>query len=170
MSQTMELSAMLHTPEFWVAVSFFGFVALLLKYRVPSLIGKALDQRADVIRKQLDEARRLRTEAQALLDEYRRKHGEAQQEADAIVAEARKEAESIAAETRKGLSESLERRTRLAEEKIARAEAQAVSDVRAAAVDAAIAASESLIGTRLTPQTGASLVDKGIAELGSKLN
>ena len=161
---------MLQTPEFWVAVSFFGFVGLLLKYKVPSLIGKALDQRADDIRKELDAARRLRTEAQALLEEYRRKHGEAQQEADAIVAEARKEAETIASETRKGLVESLERRTKLAEEKIARAEAQAVADVRAAAVDAAIAVSEKLIGGRLSAQTGGTLVDRSIAELGSKLN
>lgn len=161
---------MLHTPEFWVAVSFFGFVALLLKYKVPALIGKALDQRADDIRKELDDARRLRTEAQDLLEEYRRKHGEAQKEADSIVAAARKEAETIAAETRKGLAEQLERRTKTAEEKIARAEAQAVADVRTAAVDAAIAASEKLIGSRLTAQSGAGLIDKSIAELGGKLN
>ena len=161
---------MFQTPEFWVAVSFFGFVALLLKYKVPALMGKALDQRADDIRRELDDARRLRTEAQALLEEYRRKHGEAQQEADAIVAAARKEAETIATETRKNLIESVERRAKLAEEKIARAEAQAVADVRAAAVDAAIAASEKLIGARLSPQSGTSLVDKSIAELGAKLN
>ena len=161
---------MLQTPEFWVAVSFVGFVGLLLKYKVPGLIGKALDQRADTIRTELDDARRLRMEAQALLEDYRRKHGEAQQEADAIVAAARKEAETIAAETRKGLGESLERRTRLAEEKIARAEAQAVADVRAAAVDAAVAAAEKLIGARLSPQSGGSLIDQSIADLGRKLN
>ena len=63
---------MLQTPEFWVAVSFFGFVALLLKYKVPALIGKTLDQRADDIRRELDEARKLRTDAQALLEDYRR--------------------------------------------------------------------------------------------------
>ena len=160
---------MFETPEFWVAMSFLGFVALLLKYKVPALAAKALDQRADDIRKELDDARRLRTEAQALLEEYRRKHGEAQQEADAIIAAARKEAEQIAAETRKGLTETVERRTKLAEEKIARAEAQAVADVRAAAVDAAVAASRHLIGARLSPQSGAGLVDRSIAELGSKL-
>jgi len=161
---------MLHTPEFWVAVSFFGFVALLLKYKVPGLIGKALDQRADSIRKELDDARRLRTEAQALLEDYRRKHGEAQKEADAIVATARKEAETIAAEARKNLQESVERRTRLAEEKIARAEAQAVADVRSAAIESAVAAAEKLIGARLTPQSGTGLIDASIAELGKKLN
>ncbi len=161
---------MLQTPEFWVAVSFFGFVALLLKYKVPALAGKALDARADDIRKELDDARKLRTEAQALLEEYRRKHSEAQQEADAIVAAARKEAETIAAETRKGLHESVERRTKLAEEKIARAEAQAVADVRAAAVEAAVSAAEKLIGAKLTPQSGSGLIDRSIAELGPKLN
>jgi F-type H+-transporting ATPase subunit b len=161
---------MFQTPEFWVAVSFLGFVALLLKYKVPALMGRALDQRADGIRKELDDARRLRIEAQSLLEDYRRKHGEAQKEADAIVAAARKEAETIAAETRKGLLESVERRTKLAEEKIARAEAQAIADVRSAAVEAAVAAAEKLIGSRLTPQSGNSLIDRGIADLGKKLN
>ena len=161
---------MLNTPEFWVAVAFFGFVALLLKYKVPALIGKALDARADAIRTELDEARRLRTEAQAILEDYRRKHGQAQDEADAIVAAARREAETIATESRKSLAESLERRTKLAEDKIARAEAQAVSEVRASAVDAAVAAAEMLIGAKLDPKSGGALVDKNIADLGRKLN
>jgi F-type H+-transporting ATPase subunit b len=164
------LSQLAKTPEFWVAVSFLGFVALLLRYKVPSLIGKVLDQRADTIRAELDEARRLRTEAQAILDDYKTKHSRAQQEADAIVAVARAEADAIAVEARRSLQESVERRTKLAEDKIARAEQQALGEVRAAAVDAAIAAAEKLIGARVSGASAGNLIDKSIAELGRKLN
>ena len=161
---------MLQTPEFWVAIAFLGFVALLAKYKVPALIGKALDARADEIRRTLDDARRLRMEAQALLEDYRRKHGEAQKEAETIVAGARKEAETIATETRRNLVESLERRTKAAEEKIARAEAQAVAEVRTAAIEAAVNAAEKLIGSRLTSQSAGGLIDNSIADLRGKLN
>jgi F-type H+-transporting ATPase subunit b len=161
---------MLKTPEFWVAMSFLGFVALLLYYKVPSLIGKALDARADAIRNELDEARKLRTEAQAILDDYKRKQSEAQKEAEQIVASARREAEALAAESRRNLKEALERRTRVAEEKIARAEAQALADVRSASVDASVAAAQKLIGARMTATSADTLIDRSIKELGGKLN
>ena len=94
-------------PEFWVGVAFFGFVGLLIYYKVPGLIGKALDDRADRIRQELDEARKLREEAQALLADYQKKRQAAEEEAKAIVDQAKREAESLAAETRKNLAESL---------------------------------------------------------------
>jgi F-type H+-transporting ATPase subunit b len=164
------MTHLMSTPEFWVAVSFLGFVALLLYYKVPGMIGQALDQRAEAIKKELDEARRLRMEAQALLEDYRKKHGTAQQEADAIVAAARREAEAVATETRRSLKEMLERRTKLAEDKIARAEAQALGEVRAAAIEAAVGAAEKLIGAKLDPAASGALIQKGIADLGKKLN
>lgn len=163
-------SQLTSTPEFWVAVSFFGFVALLMWFKVPGLMAKALDARADQIRGELDEARRLRVEAQALLEEYKKKQVEAQKEAESIVAGARREAESLAAESRKNLAESVERRAKFAVEKIARAEAQAVSEVRAAAVDAAVAAAQSLIGAKLSPATAGGLIEKSIGDLKAKLN
>lgn len=158
------------TAEFWVAVAFFGFVGLLVYYKVPELITKALDQRADAIRAELDEARRLREEAQQLLSDYRRRSREAEEEANAIIEQARREAEALAAETRKSLQESLERRSKLAEEKIARAEAQALAEVRSAAVDSAIAAAERIIRRKVTPEVNARLVDQGLAEVKRKLN
>ena len=158
------------TPEFWVAVSFLGFVGLLLYFKVPALVGKMLDSRADAIRKELDEARRLRTEAEALLAEYQTKTQAADEEAKAIVDQARREAELLTAETRKGLSEMLERRTKLAEEKIARAEAQAMAEVRSMAVDTAVAAAERLMQAKLTPDAGAQMIDQGIRELKTRLN
>ena len=158
-------------PVFWVMIAFFAFIALIVYYRVPGMIGKALDARADAIRKELDEARRLRDEAQALLADYQRKSREAENEAKAILEQAKREGEVFAAQTRKSLQESVERRTKAAEDKIARAEAQAVSEVRASAVDSAIVAAEKILKSRAsaTP-TANSLVDSSIRDLGGKLN
>ena len=158
------------TAEFWVAVAFFGFVGLLVYYNVPGMITKALDDRADAIRSELDEARRLREEAQQLLADYQRKSREAEDEANAIIEQARREAEALAAETRQSLKESLERRTKLAEEKIARAEAQALNEVRSAAVDSAVAAAERIIKRKVTPDVNARLVDQSIGDVKRRLN
>jgi F-type H+-transporting ATPase subunit b len=166
------MSALLdpHAAEFWVLIAFIGFVALLLYYKVPALISTALDERAEAIRCELEEARRLRDEAQELLADYQKKAQEAESEAKAIVDEARREAEAIGAEARKALQESLERRTRLAEEKIARAEAQAIAEVRAAAIDKALAAAETVLKGRVSGDLAASLVEQSIRDLKSKLN
>jgi len=161
---------MLAKPEFWVALSFLLFIALLVYYKVPGMIAKALDDRADEIRRELDEARRLREEAQQLLVDYQRKAREAEEEAAAIVDEARRTAEALAAETRTSLKESLERRTRLAEEKIARAESQALAEVRAAAVDTSIAVAQRLLADKLKGDAGQKLVADGIGSVAGRLN
>ncbi len=155
---------------FWVLVSFIGFMALLAYYGVPRLIGKALDDRADSIRKELDEARRLREEAQALLTDYQKKAKEAENEAKGIIDQAKREAEALASESKKSLSEMIDRRSKLAEEKIARAEVQAVSEVRASAVDMAIAAAEKLLKSRVLGTTSDGLIDQSIKDLKGKLN
>lgn len=160
----------LANPAFWVGVSFFGFVGLLIYYKVPAMVGRSLDERAERIRGELDEARRLREEAQALLADYQRKREAAEEEAKAIVDQARREANALAMETRKGLLESLERRSKLAEEKIARAEAQAIAEVRSVAVDTAIAAAERMLQGKITGASGAELVDQSIRGLKGKLN
>ena len=157
-------------PTFWVMIAFVGFFALLIYYRVPGMIGKALDARAAAIRADLDEARRLRDEAQALLADYQRKSREAEEETKAILEQAKREGEALAAETRKNLKESVERRAKMAEEKIERAEAQALSDVRTAAVDSAIAAAEKILKSRVTGATADALVDNSIRDLDGKLN
>ena len=139
---------MTQMAEFWVAVAFGVFVLILLYYRVPNLVAKSLDDRAEAIRKELDEARRLREEAQTLLADYQKRHRNVGQEADAIVDQARREAEAFAHETRVSLKDALERRTKQAEDKIARAETQAVDEVRAAAIDVAMAAAERICARR----------------------
>jgi F-type H+-transporting ATPase subunit b len=156
--------------EFWVAVAFVAFVAVLLYYRVPQLLAKALDDRAEAIRKELDEARRLRQEAQDLLADYQNKHRNVTGEADAIVEQARRDAEAFALETRAALQGALERRAKAAQERIARAEAQALEDVRARAVDVALAAAEKILREKMAGSGGAAFIDQSIRELKGRLN
>ena len=137
---------MTRLAEFWVAVAFVAFVLILLYYKVPKLIAKSLDDRAEGIRKELDEARRLRDEAQALLADYQKPStATSARRREAIVNQAKHEADAFAHESREALKDMVERRTKLAEEKIARAEAQAVDEVRAAAVDTAMTAAERIL-------------------------
>lgn len=157
-------------PETWVGIAFFIFVGILLYLGVPRMIGKALDDRADAIRKELDEARRLREEAENLLADYQKKAREAEEEAQTIIDQAKREAEAMASETRAALKDSVARRARQAEEKIARAEQQAVSDVRAAAVDAAISTAETILKTKTAGETGDRLLSESIDALRGKLN
>jgi len=157
-------------PLFWVLVAFLAFVGLLIYYRVPTSVGKMLDDRADVIRKELDEARKLREDAQSLLADYQRKAREADAEAQTIIEQAKREAELLAVDARKALAESLERRSKIAEEKIARAEAQALSEVRATAVETALTAARELLKTRAGGATGDTLISQSILDLRGKLN
>jgi F-type H+-transporting ATPase subunit b len=157
-------------PEFWVAVSFFLFVGLLLYLGVHKKLAAVLDNRAAMIAKELAEAKRLREEAEKVLADYKRKQGDAVNEAHGIINLATKEAEILAAETRRSMKEHFERRMKLAEDKIARAEAEALREVRAAAADAAVAAAQTLIAKTLTPETADKLVKQGIDALKGKLN
>ena len=156
-------------PVFWVAVAFAILIGFALKQGAGRAIGKALDDRAAGIKTEIDEALRLREEAHALLEESKKKHAMAEQEAAAIVATARQEAETMAAEARRNLKDSIERRTKQAEEKIARAEAQAVAEVRATSVDLAMSAAEHLIVAK-SGATSTDLVEKSIRDLKGRLN
>ena len=118
-------------PEFWVAVAFLIFVGILVYVGVPKMLLSALDDRARRVQAELDEARRLKEEAQKLLAEYKAKQRQADEEAVAIIEGAKAEAERIAAESKTKMEEFVARRTKMAETKIAQAEAQAIADVRA---------------------------------------
>jgi len=160
----------IYEPEFWVAVSFFLFVGLVLYLGVHKKIASALDARAAAIAKELEEAKRLREEAETVLADYRKKQGEAAKETEAIISLASKEAEILAAETRRSMKEHFERRMKLAEDRIARAEAEALREVREAAADAAVAAAQTVIAAKLTPEEADKLVKQGIDTLKGKLN
>ena len=151
-------------PEFWVLIAAIIFVALVWKPAGRAL-GGMLDARANRIAAELEEAHRLRAEAEALLAEYQQKQREAQGDAQAIVAHAKEEAEHLAAQAQRDLQQTLERRTRLAEERIEQAEAKAVNEIRATAVDVAIAAAREVIAASLDDTRRAAMVDAAITAL-----
>ncbi len=150
---------------FFVAVGFVIFVLLLGYLGVHKTLMKSLDDRAIKIQAELDEAKRLRAEAAAVLASYEAKRAEAEAEAQAIVTQARAEAESLAQEAAERMSEFVARRQKQAEGKIAAAEAQATNDVRAAAADAAVKAAEIVLTAEARGATGEQMVAKGIADL-----
>ncbi|MDX2263663.1 MAG: F0F1 ATP synthase subunit B [Hyphomicrobiales bacterium] len=157
-------------PDFWVAVSFLAFIGLLLYLKVFKKVAQALDNRAADIKRQLDEAKRLRDEARGILEDYKRKQRNAEREAAEIVEAAKREAENYASETKAAFAAMLERRTRIAEEKIARAEAQVIEDARNKAIDIAVAAAETVIAEKLAGDAGKEKVAEGIRAVGSRLN
>jgi F-type H+-transporting ATPase subunit b len=161
---------MLLEAEFWVALGFFVFIGVLAYYGIPKMMLDALDKRGARIKGELDSAQRLREEAEGLLAEYRRKHQEAEAEAQEIIAGARAEAERVAAEAKARMEEFVARRSQLAETKIAQAETQAVADVRAAAAEAAVAAAEKILTQTAKGEVADRLVAQGISDVKAKLN
>jgi F-type H+-transporting ATPase subunit b len=133
-------------------------------------VGKSLDDRATRIKAELEEARRLRNEAAALLAEYQRKRQDAEGEAQEIVSGAKAEAERLAIEAKARIEEFVARRTKMAETKIAQAEAQAAADVRAAAAEAAVAAAEKILRQETKGDLAGRLIARGIEDVGKKLN
>jgi F-type H+-transporting ATPase subunit b len=156
--------------EFWVAVAFIIFVAIMFYMGLHRSILDVLDQRGARIKAELDEALRLKDEAQKLLAEYQRRHSEAEREAEAIIGSARTEAERVAAEARTKMEEFIARRTKMAETKIAQAEAQALADVRAAAADAAVAAAATILTDSTKGKVADDLIARGIRDVKAKLN
>lgn len=161
----MELDA-----TFYALVGLIIFLALIVYLKVPGVVGKSLDARADKIRDELEEARRLREEAQSLLAEYQRKRKEAEKEAGEIVAIAQREAHGLLEEAKKKTEDYVARRNKLAEQKIAQAEVEAVNEVRASAVDIAIAAASKILSEKVDAQTSADLFKTSLSEVKSRLN
>jgi F-type H+-transporting ATPase subunit b len=161
---------LLREPELWVGVGFVMVVGLLLYVGVPKLIGGLLDARSAAIKAELDEARRLREEAQALLDGFKQKAAGAEREAEAIVVEARAEAERFAAESRAALKTLIARRAKAAQDKIGQAEAAALAEIRTLSADAAAAAAGKLIAARMDAKRTGELIAASIKDLPSKLN
>ena len=156
--------------EFWVAVAFVIFVGILVYVGVPKMLLDALDARGKRVQDELDEARRLKDEAQKLLAEYKAKQRQADEEAAAIIEGAKDEAERIAAESKTKMEEFVTRRTKMAETKIAQAEAQAVADVRAAAAEAAVSAAEKILTESVKGHVADDLLARGIGDVKTKLN
>ena len=156
--------------ENWVALGFFCFLALLAYLGVHRKVFDSLDARRARIKSELDDARRLREEAQALLADFERKGREAEKEAEAIIASAKVEAERLATEAKVRIEDFVARRTKMAEQKIVQAEAQALADVKSAAADAAVAAAERILSVSAKGKVAEDLLTRGIEDVKSKFN
>jgi len=156
--------------EFWVAVAFVILMGVFGFFGVHRTILEALDHRRDRIKKELDDARRLKEEATKLVAEYRARRASAEREAQDIITSAKADAERIAAEAKAKMEDFVARRTKTAESKIAQAESQAIADVRAAAAEAAVTAASSIMTQSVKGSVADGLIAKGIQDVRSKLN
>ena len=156
--------------SFWALVGLIIFLALMIYLKVPGMVTRALDARAEKVRSELEEARRLREEAQAVLADFRRKTQNADEEAEAILAQAKSEAQRMTEETEASLQDMIARRTAAAETRIAQAESQALAEVKARAAELAIAASEKLLAEQAKGDTAAGLIDRSIADVKARIN
>src|SRR6201987_1289224 len=157
-------------PEFWGAGAFVILMGVFAYAGVHKTVLKALDHRAERIKAELDDAKRLRDEAAKVLADYKARRASAEAEATEIVASAKAEAERIAAEAKTKMEDFVARRTKAAEGKIALAEAQALADARAAAADAAVAAASTILSQTVKGEVADDLLAKGIADVRQKLN
>lgn len=151
--------------EFWVGVGLVVFLGILALAGVPKLIGRTLDERAAKVQSELDEAQRLRSEAEALLAQIRNERAQAEVQARELVAQAEADARRLAEDARVKLEESVARRQAQAERKIALAESQAAAEVRAAAADLAAQAAERMLAERLRGKRSDPLVDRALSQL-----
>jgi len=160
----------LGNTDFVVLIAFLLFVGVLVYYKVPGLLGRLLDKRAETIRAELDEARALREEAQEILASYERRAREAAEQAERIIKHARKEAEDAAEAAKADMERSVQRRLQAAEEQIASAEANAIPSVSERAVAVAVGAAGDVIAARITARQDAELIDAAIADVKARLH
>ena len=169
MSEESGWYQMLENPHTWVYLAFFIFVALAGP-KLWRALAQMLDRRSLKIKADLDEAQKLKDEAQALLAEYQRKQRDAMREAEEIIANAKGLAQRQIKDAGKKLEENLARREKASLEKIAQAEAQALAEVRREAVDVATAAAARVIQSQIDGARGSALIDQAIAEVEKKLH
>lgn len=155
---------------FWALIGLIIFLAIVVYLKVPGMVARSLDERAERISNELDEARNLREEAQQLLAEYHRKRKEAEKEASDIVASANREAKALVEDAKQKTEEYIVRRNRLAEQKIATAETDAINEVRSSAVDLAVAAAGRIVADKVDVKAAAALFKDSLVEVKARLN
>lgn len=161
---------LLQDTSFWVLVAFLIVIGVFAKVGLHKTIGSGLDKRAQTIADEINEARKMREEAQELLASYQRRQREAEEEAAGIIEQAKKDAKRLTEDARDKINEQMARRTKAAEEKIGRAEAQALSEVRGQAAELAVAAAQEIIRERMDSGAQTAFLDKAISGLRDKLN
>ncbi|WDI32298.1 F0F1 ATP synthase subunit B [Hyphococcus flavus] len=165
-----ESVGLLQDTSFYVLIAFLIVIGVFARAGVHKMIIGGLDKRASKIADEINEARKMREEAQELLAGYQRRQREAEEEAAAIIEAAKKDAKRLAEEARDKIAEQTERRTKAAEDKITRAEAQAISEVRGQTADLAIEAARAIIRERMDGGAQSAFIDREIAGLRDKLN
>ncbi len=160
----------LSNTNFVVLLGFLLFIGVVLYFKVPGLLGGQLDKRATDIRDELDEAKKLRDEAQELLASYERKQREVQEQADRIVEAAKSDAAAAADQAKLDLEKSIERRMAAAEDQIASAEAGAIKEVRDTAITVAVAAASDVIAGQMTAKDAGASIDAAISDVAAKLH
>jgi F-type H+-transporting ATPase subunit b len=165
----MSISTLLQNAHFWVGIAFLILVIIMLFVGVPKMLTGFLDGRAAAVQAQLDEATRLREEAQALLAQIKTRREEAERFAAEMMRNAETDAQRLHADARTRLEETLQRRSEQAERNIAIAESRARAEVTAAAADLAANMAERVLAGRLAAGAPDPLVDAAIGDLGAKL-
>jgi F-type H+-transporting ATPase subunit b len=160
---------MVFDAAFWATIALLVFVGVVLYFKVPAMVAKALDGRVKKIEEELAEAERLRAEAKSLLEDYQRRREDAEKEAEGIVAAAREDAFRLTAEAGAALDTMIARRTKAVEDKIAQAESAAVAEVRARSADLAIEAARVLLERQMGSK-GEALIEQSIKDVGERLN
>ncbi len=160
----------LSNTNFVVLLAFLLFIGVLVFFKVPGMLTAQLDNRAEGIQSELDEARALREEAQTLLASYERKQKEVQEQADKIVAAAREDAAAAAELAKQDLAKSIERRLAAAQDQIASAEATAIKDVRDKAISVAVAAAGKVVAKQMSASAANKLIDDAIGDVKAKLH
>ena len=160
---------LLQDAEFWVGIAFVLFLGIMVWLKIPGMVAKSLDSRADKIRGELAEAERLRKDAEALLASIRARREAAEAQAVELLANAEAEARQMEAEAHARLEEQIRRRGEIAKAKIAQAESQAAAEVKSAAAELAIEAASVLLARRVQIMTVDPMVDQAMGDLSTKL-
>ncbi|SNS20889.1 F0F1 ATP synthase subunit B [Tropicimonas sediminicola] len=160
----------LANTNFVVLIAFLVFIGILVYFKVPGMLGKMLDNRAESIRSELDEARALREEAQTILAEFERKQKDVAEQAELIVTQAKADANDAAKQAKIDLEKSIARRLQAAEDQIASAEANAVKEVRDTAISVAVAAAADVVAKGMSDADAAAMIDESIKVVEAKLH
>jgi len=163
------MNEMLEDPRLWVAAAFVLFVMLGYK-KIGGFITRALDERSAKIKAELDEAQRLRQEAEALLAQYKQKQAQYLKEAESLLNDARRDADLLRAQAEQELKVALATRTKHAMERIAQEENKAVADVRNHVVDISLAAARTLIADHISALSQDDLVKLALSDIERKLH
>lgn len=157
-------------PTFWVGVAFAGFLALIFWRKVPGMVAQQLDERANKIRSELDNAKQLRSEAETVLSEYKKQHATVSAQAESIQRQAREDAKRMSDEAAKRLALTLERLARANQEKLSQLEATATKEIKTAIVEASVEAAEATLRKRLDSGANTGVLDLAIKDLTRRFN